>query len=404
MISLSEQGLYNFFNKNLSNFLQNQLNIDCAICGTNIISGYDYKNNRLLITKKDYELIDIENYKGVYNPDKIDYNINEKVIINNELKIIDNIKYEVLPNVDFNEFEDNEVITTKNFRLTSINTDNGGYLYKLSPSEVRYIPNSNFVGTDSINIILDNNKCNEVDNILINVIDSSTEINNFPFTFNKNTNTVAGYTYYANCTINEWGNANSLYFSVKKDNTYYIDKEHYSRFKFIGFIPIEILPTPIVKKYFLFDSMEDLFVDNFKLILTGFKSNEENKDDLIFDDFELKHLNEIGVIYSDFISKELKEFKNNDFYKNWLVYNIDNDCVLNINNSTTIPHTVNIKYNNILLYSKTYNTWDDIRNEVSQLNITYISGINNIELEIISNSWYNSNENFNELINISLFL
>ena len=399
-IAISDNGMSNWFNENLKDFLINQLSTisnTTIVNNINIITGYDKSNDRLLITKNDYELVDPSNFKGIYDPKKTDYSINDKIIKDGELKIIDSIDYVDCKDIDLSKAVINDVVSFKNFSLVGTLSDEGGTIEK-DNNTITYTPPIDYIGNDIINIKMDD----IINQISINVINSLSETSSLPFNYVNSNNKEEQYDYYGELTVTEWGSINTLYFSVRDSDSIIINKTKINKFKSNSIIPTIDLPTPFTKKYYLNRSTKDDLT--YTTILNSFGSNEISSDGKgrtgTFGT-SIVDLSTLGLEYNKSISKETVQVEVDSFSKKWTLSEITENTTLNVINKTNIPHTIIIRYNDIVLFTDIYNTWDN-RRILSLIPLTFVSGINYIELEISTNSWYSSNISFNEKIDINI--
>jgi len=393
--NLSNKGLQSFFYENLKNFLQSQLKIDGILYGINIICGYDSKNDRLLVTKKDYELIDVENFKGEYDYKNIDYTINNKIVIDNELQIIDNIKYSTLSSELFNEFEVNNVVNVNTFNLINNNSLQNGSVIKLNPYEIRYIPPVGYIGEDRITIVTDN-KCNSMNDILIKTIDDINFVDQLPFSYIQTESLKDNYRHFANLSINDWGSIPIIYLTVKEGNNIIIDKEKIYRF---------LKTAPFTISYFLGTSENETM--NYEIITTYYATNDSAFDKLIITNFltgEVSSFEEEGMIISKYIDSQTYPVIDENDNKTWSLYGIIEDSKIYFNNKTTIPHTISIKYNDKVILNKSYESWENNRNKNYEIDITYIENVNSIIVNLYYDKWISSTSSINEQINFSITL
>lgn len=139
--SISKQGMDGFFIDALSEHMSTQLlNIgydigDTKVNGIDILLGYDKNNSRLLVTKNDYEFIDTSDFKGVFDNNNVNYEINNIVLMNGDFKRITKIVNTELSNITLaNAIADDS---------TWVNNNDGSYYHssELSTNVRLNVPN-----------------------------------------------------------------------------------------------------------------------------------------------------------------------------------------------------------------------------------------------------------------------
>lgn len=172
-----------WFKNNLISNLSNQIYDSCGcdwnndnmsnIDGTGIISTFDPKNDRILLTKKDYSIIDNSSFKGRLNNNSSDYEVDDIVLENGKFYKITNIEYTEVFDEGFNNFIEDEVVTINTISLPSSTSELGGSVirdnFEMQKGVFYYTP-PDIEGefTDTIIINTSINKCN-YDKVIVNV-------------------------------------------------------------------------------------------------------------------------------------------------------------------------------------------------------------------------------------------
>jgi len=124
---ISEKGMRNWFLNNLPLNIKAQLynlseykwRINNPSIGCGVLSGYDPKLNRIIITKKDYEFTNTVDYVGEFDYTKTDYKSKDIYIKDNIFNIVDRAEYKVIKEVSFDDFIENKDITIFNVDIST---------------------------------------------------------------------------------------------------------------------------------------------------------------------------------------------------------------------------------------------------------------------------------------------
>ena len=127
-VEISEKGMRNWFLNNLSLNIKSQLynlseyrwRINNPSIGCGVLSGYDPKLNRLLVTKKDYEFTNLVNYVGEFSYDKTDYITGDVYINDNIFNIVDKAEYKLIKDLSLDNFVEDKDVTLSNVDINKI--------------------------------------------------------------------------------------------------------------------------------------------------------------------------------------------------------------------------------------------------------------------------------------------